>query len=142
MERLQIDDNIHKLQEHVPKSADVSKGGLEAVGSHYIPWFTLRRFLGLLLAPEAVGDVCGFGSCPLLAPFWSMTSEPTFQGRPSDCDVALWYYGAKALLEVVGFLRVRTWAGSLVIHSRNSEESSECAPLFRVTGEFSTNRNS
>jgi hypothetical protein len=37
MEHLQIVDDIHKLQEHVPKPAAVSKDGLEAVSLLCIP---------------------------------------------------------------------------------------------------------
>jgi hypothetical protein len=32
MQYLQIADNIHKLQEHVPRSVDVSESVLEAAG--------------------------------------------------------------------------------------------------------------
>jgi hypothetical protein len=96
MQDLQIGDNTHKLQEHVPRSVDVSEGSLrlfEAVGLLDEPWFTLRRFLGLLFAPDAGGDFCDFVSCPLLAPFCSMTLDSTPRGLPSDCDVALSSYG-------------------------------------------------
>ena len=37
MEDSQIVDSIHKLQEHDPRSADVSKSGLETVGLVCIP---------------------------------------------------------------------------------------------------------
>jgi len=54
--------------------------------SHSLPWFTLRRFFGLLFAPTAGGDFCGLTSCPLLGPVCSITSEPTIRGLPSNCD--------------------------------------------------------
>jgi hypothetical protein len=92
MQDLQIGDNTHKLQEHVPRSVQVAETLLEGAEVLDLPWFTLRRFLGLLFAPDAGGDFCDFASCPLLAPFCSMTSEPTHRGLPSDCDAALSSY--------------------------------------------------
>ena len=89
MQDLQIGDNTHKLQEHVPRSVQVAETLLEGAEVLDLPWFTLRRFLGLLFAPDAEGDFCNFASCPLLAPFCSMTSEPTPRGLPSDCGAAL-----------------------------------------------------
>jgi hypothetical protein len=92
MQDLQIGDNTHTLQEHVPRSVDVSETILKLGELLYVPWFTLRLFFGLLFVPVVGGDFCDFASCPLLAPFCSMTSDPTPRGFPLDCDPALSSY--------------------------------------------------
>jgi len=91
MQDLQIADNIHKLQEQNPWSVDASKHICVLAGLVYLPWLTLRRFLGLLLfAPAAGGDFCDVVSCPFCAPFGlSITSDPTPLGLPLNCDVGL-----------------------------------------------------
>ncbi len=87
MQHLQIGDNRHKLQEHAPRSVNVSGRLCADVGWLNIPWLTLRRFLGLLVATEADGDACCFAPSPLLVPFCSMASDLTIRGVPSDCNL-------------------------------------------------------
>jgi hypothetical protein len=70
------------------------------ITAHYcpldVPWLTLRLFLAFLLAPDGGGEDSGFVSCPLLAPFCSMTSETKFQEIPSGCDFAQSTFGLEA----------------------------------------------
>ena len=78
--------NVSNVSENPPWRAFEA---VEQGTSRDLPWFTLRLFFGLLLAPDAGGDFCGFASFPLLAPFFSITSERTLPEFPLDCDVAL-----------------------------------------------------
>jgi len=83
IEHLQIFDSIHKLQGHVPRLALVSKQG-QWLG---VPWFTLRRLLGLWvtgtkrISPCALGDdggeACDFACSSLLASALSISLEIT-----------------------------------------------------------------
>jgi hypothetical protein len=48
MQDLQIGDNTHKLQEHVPRSVDVSEGILEVVRGRWLAGRTMIYFAPLL----------------------------------------------------------------------------------------------